>query len=94
MVVKNAMETIVHDVLKNNKHQLKLVCDCERCMDDILANALNNVPPRYIVNPDHQPYVRAVHETDRDGAINILRVVAQAAALVAKQPRCEKHNKQ
>lgn len=88
MTVKNVMETIVHDVLKNNKKELKLPCDCDRCLDDIMANALNNLPPRYIVNPDHQPYVRAVHEADRDGAINILRVVTQAVSLVAKQPRC------
>lgn len=82
------METIVKDVLRNNKKQLKLACDCDRCLDDIMANALNNLPPRYIVNQDHQPYVRAVHEADRDGAINILRVVTQAATLVAKEPRC------
>lgn len=90
MVVQNVMEIIVQDVLKSNKNQLKLVCDCNRCMDDIMANALNNLPPRYIVNPDHQPYVRAVHETNRDGAINILSVVTRAALLVAKEPRCKK----
>lgn len=84
------METIVHDVLRENKQRLKLACDCERCMDDILATALNNLPPRYIANPDRQPYVRAVHEADRDGAINILKVVTQAATLVAKEPRCKK----
>lgn len=89
MVVENVMETIVHDVLRENRQRLKLACDCERCMDDILANALNNLPPRYIVNPSRQPYVRAEHETDRDGAINILRIVTQAATLVAKQPRCK-----
>lgn len=93
MAVKNVMEIVVRDVLRDSKKQLNLVCDCERCMDDIFANALNNLPPRYIVNPDHQPYVRAVHETDRDGAINVLRVVTQAATLVGKQPRCNHFNK-
>lgn len=92
MSIKNVMEAVVQDVLKNSQKQLNLVCDCNRCMDDILATALNNLPPRYIVNPDHQPYVRAVHETDRDGAINILRVVTQAATLVGKRPRCESFN--
>lgn len=88
MKMVNVMETIVKDVFMSNIGHLNLSCSCERCQADIMAHALNHLPPRYIVNPNHQPYVRAVHETDRDGAINILRVVTQAATIVSKDPRC------
>lgn len=94
MTYQNAMETIVQDVLKHNLQNLHLACDCERCLDDIMATALNNLPARYIVNPDNQPYVRVVHEADPDGAINILKIVTQAVALVSKQPRCKEVNEQ
>ncbi|KXH84027.1 late competence development ComFB family protein [Sporosarcina sp. HYO08] len=66
MAIKNVMEIIVRDVLLGNKQELKLTCSCNRCLDDIMAHALNHLPPRYIVNPDHQPYVRVMHEADRD----------------------------
>ncbi|MDS9470316.1 late competence development ComFB family protein [Sporosarcina pasteurii] len=88
MTIKNVMEMIVRDVLLSNKKELKLICSCDRCLNDIMAHALNHLPPRYIVNPDLQPYVRVMHEADRDGAINILRVVTQAATVVKENPRC------
>lgn len=89
MAIRNVMEVIVRDVLLSNKMDLKLTCSCDRCLDDIMAYALNQVPPRYIVDPKHQPYVRVMHEADRDGAINILRVVTQAATVVSANPRCQ-----
>ncbi|AOV08524.1 late competence development ComFB family protein [Sporosarcina ureilytica] len=61
MTIKNVMEIIVRDVLLRNKTELKLICSCDRCLDDIMAHALNNLPPRYIVNPDHQPLSRKIH---------------------------------
>lgn len=88
MAIKNVMEDVVKDVLSKHKNQLNLTCECERCMDDVMAIALNKLPPRYIVNTEHTPYVRAAHEADRQGATNILMIVAQAAGLVSKNPRC------
>ena len=90
MAIKNVMETVVRDVLFVNLDKLHLTCSCEQCLDDIMANALNNLSPRYIVNEEHQPYVRAMHETDRESAIEILRVVTQSATVVAKSPHCDK----
>lgn len=88
MALKNVMETIVRDVLLHNKSNLHLLCECEHCLEDIMANALNQLPPRYIVNEEHQPYVRVMHEADKEGALTILKVVAQSAAVVSKNPRC------
>lgn len=89
MAISNVMETVVRDVLFANKDKLYLTCTCERCLDDIMAHALNNLPPRYIVNQKHQPYVRALHETDRDASIEVLRVVTQSATIIKKSPHCE-----
>lgn len=89
MAIKNVMEMIVQDVLNRNLSQLKLRCTCERCLDDIQAHALNNLPPKYIVNPEHQPYIRAVHEVNQNEALNILKVVTQAVTIISASPRCE-----
>jgi len=88
MTVYNVMEKVVYDVVMKYKDELHLPCTCERCLDDVMAIALNELPPRYIANDDHSPYIRASHEADRQGATNILTKVAQGAALVSKGPRC------
>jgi competence protein ComFB len=88
MALYNVMEEVVHDVLMQYKDQLQLACQCERCMDDIMAIALNELPPRYIANGEYGPYVRAEHVADRQGATNIILIVTKAAARVSKDPRC------
>lgn len=89
MAIKNVMEIIVKDVLKNNLKHLRMSCTCERCQDDVMAYALNHLPPKYIVNPNRQPYIRAVHEVNQDEALNVLKVVTQAATVISAKPRCE-----
>lgn len=88
MAIRNVMENVVKDVIAKHQHQLHLTCDCKRCLDDIMAISLNKLPPRYIVNEEHQPLVRALHEADSQGAMNVLMIVAEAATLVSKNPRC------
>lgn len=88
MAIHNVMENVVHDVLFKYKSQLHLTCSCDRCLDDIMAIALNQLPCRYIVDEKYSPYIRASHEMDRQGVTNILLVVTQAAAIVSKKTRC------
>ncbi len=88
MTVYNVMEEVVHDVLMQYKSKLQLGCNCDRCMDDIQALALNGIEPRYIVKKEYGPYVRAAHEADHQGATNILSTVIKAASIVSASPRC------
>ena len=91
MSIQNIMEEIVCEVLVKYKGDLQLTCGCERCLDDIKAIALNNLPPRYIVKMEHRPYVRAPYTADRQGVTNIMLIVTKAAGIVPKDPRCENH---
>ena len=88
MAAHNVMEDVVRDVLSTYKDKLNLTCTCVKCLDDIMAIALNQLPSRYISDEKHSPYIRVSHETDRQGATNILLAVAQAASIVSKSPRC------
>lgn len=88
MALYNVMEEVVRDVLMQYKDQLQLTCLCERCFNDIMAIALNELPPRYITNEEYGPYVKAAHVADRQGATNIILIVTKAAKLVSSSPRC------
>ncbi|KAA0966803.1 hypothetical protein FQ087_11440 [Sporosarcina sp. ANT_H38] len=92
MTLYNVMEEVVRDVLIQYKDQMQLACKCERCLNDIMAIALNELPPRYIVDREYGPYVRASHVADHQGATNITLIVTKAAAVVSKSPRCKLKN--
>ncbi|WP_336822019.1 late competence development ComFB family protein [Sporosarcina sp. USHLN248] len=94
MGVHNVMEDVVREALNQNRASLHLTCDCHRCIDDIMAIALNQLPPQYIANEMHSPYVRASHQADRQGATNILSTVAKAAHIVSESPRCQTTKKE
>lgn len=94
MAIYNVMEEVVRDVLHQYKNELHLSCDCDRCIDDIMAISLNQLKPHYIVNEKHRPYIRAGHVADRQGATNILSTVVKAARIVSESPRCENTKKE
>ena len=45
---KNIMEDILELEFDTMKDSL-MCCTCQRCRDDVLAIALNQIPPRYVV---------------------------------------------
>ena len=92
MTLYNVMEEVVRDVLMQYKDQLHMTCQCEQCLNDIMAIALNELPPRYIANEQYGPYVRAAHVADRQGATNIILIVTKAATFVSGKPRCKVMN--
>lgn len=90
MQAYNVMEEIVRNEIEKNIDQLHMSCVCDYCLSDVLALSLNQLPPRYIVNADRSPYVRAVYVADRQGAINIIKTISQSATLVSNNRRCGK----
>ncbi|HEX5563970.1 MAG TPA: late competence development ComFB family protein [Sporosarcina sp.] len=94
MPVYNVMEEVVLGVLQQYENELHLTCNCDRCKNDIMAIALNEIKPRYIVNDKLSPVIRAEHVADRQGATNILSTVVKAARIVTANPRCENAKKE
>lgn len=94
MPVYNVMEEVVLGVLQQYENELHLTCNCDRCKNDIMAIALNEIKPRYIVNDKLSPVIRAEHVADRQGATNILSTVVKAARIVSANPRCENAKKE
>ena len=49
MELRNVMESLVASTLDEVLSRSPEICSCDRCRLDMLAFALNNLPPRYIV---------------------------------------------
>lgn len=88
IVVKNYMEEIVLESLD------KVIeccggCDCEICRMDILAVALNSLPPKYIATEKGQLYSK-VSILQQQFDVDVVSAIARAVDIVKKNPR---HNK-
>ncbi|QUH26653.1 late competence development ComFB family protein [Serpentinicella alkaliphila] len=89
MPVKNHMEDVVNflmpNIMKNFEGQL---CQCERCIADIKALALNELEPRYFTSDTGQVFFK-VKEMSIQFETDVTRAVLLAIDKVKNYP---KHN--
>lgn len=78
----NEMEALVLEKLEDALTRMKC-CRCDRCKKDIVALALNKLPPRYRVVQEKQPERQA----DTDLNAQIVTAVIQAILTVRSKPR-------
>lgn len=84
-IYKNIMEDIVEN--KMNQIQGTLgCCTCEHCRSDIIAYALNHLPPKYVVTAKGEVYSKLYTLSVQHDA-DIMSALTQGANLVAKNPR-------
>lgn len=86
MVPKNCMEKIVEDNLDKVLRQYTNCCTCDKCKQDIMSLALNNLPPRYVSSYKGDVYMR-VHEMESQHEIEVIKAIARAVEIVSKNPR-------
>ena len=84
-IYKNYMETLVEEVYSRCKDSLPC-CTCERCRDDVIAYALNRLPPRYAVTPEGGVYTK-ITGLERQYYTDIVAALTQAAQVVNTNPR-------
>lgn len=63
-------------------------CKCENCYNDVIALALNHLPPKYVASTEGELYAR-IGELNADKEFYILLEIAKAIEMVAKNPRHE-----
>ena len=82
MAVVNTMESRVLDKLDEVLERFSC-CRCDRCKKDIVALALNKLPPQYMVLAEDQP------EPDTDPQTNaqVVTAMIQAVIKVRANPR-------
>ncbi|MDL2237527.1 late competence development ComFB family protein [Christensenellaceae bacterium OttesenSCG-928-K19] len=85
LLVANIMEEIVEAKLDIFMAQYD-ICKCDMCRADVLALALNKLPPKYVVSTSGDVYSR-LQTTTTQMLAEITVALTSAVELVGKKPR-------
>lgn len=83
------MEKVVEDALADVLQQSNHVCDCEECKVDIMAIALNHLPPKYVGTRKGEVFTKLntlSNQFNSDAVIEITKAID----IVNKKPNHEK----
>ena len=83
--INNYMEVCVLDSLESVLDSLN-ACRCDNCAHDILAIALNTLPPKYVVTKKGELYTKLSH-LKTQFEVDTIAAIAQASAIVSRNPR-------
>lgn len=83
---KNYMEDVVDHLLPSVLEKYKNTCKCDRCIEDIKALALNQLPPLYTVTNQGIAYAKS-NELSRQFQINVIQKIVEAIEIVRKNTR-------
>ncbi|MGN0674602.1 MAG: late competence development ComFB family protein [Oscillospiraceae bacterium] len=87
MSVVNVMESVVSERLDALLADTDC-CKCERCKGDMLAMALNSLPPKYVNSHKGELFSR-IDATKYQNTIDIDVAVAKAISVVSSSPHRE-----
>lgn len=85
--IKNYMEEIVFSLIKEVLEDIN-VCTCDKCILDISAIALNDLPSRYIVSEKGELYSK-INSLKQQFEVDVILAITKAAVLVKRSPRHE-----
>lgn len=85
MLIKNYMEEIVFNTMKEILDDLN-VCKCEKCILDMAAIALNDLPSKYIVTAKGELYSK-VNLLKQQFEVDVISAITKAAILVKRNPK-------
>jgi len=83
-ILRNYTEEVVEEILKEVL-PMQDVCTCERCLLDIKAIALNQLPPKYVVTEKGEVITR-LNFTKVADRTEVLTEVLKAIEKVRKNP--------
>lgn len=83
--IKNYMEDCVLDLMNPVINEMK-VCKCEKCKYDIMAIALNQVKPKYVVTKKGSMYTK-IEMLQNQFNVDLIATITQAVEIVSKNPR-------
>jgi len=85
MRFKNYMEEVVLHMIPSILSQIDC-CRCERCVADVAAIVLNNVPPKYVVTEEGEVYMK-VNELRNQFEVDVTTAIINAANIVKNNPK-------
>ncbi|MZP28477.1 competence protein ComFB [Heliobacterium undosum] len=85
-MIHNLMEGVVENFLDDLLAQHPEVCRCSQCRMDIMAAALNRLPPRYVVTTKGEVYSK-INMLVNQFRVDVIGAIAHGMMLVAQNPR-------
>jgi len=82
--MKNYMEDVISSATDNVIREMG-ICNCDKCRADIMALALNELPPKYVVTEIGELYAK-VRELEQQFAVDVQAAVIKAALVVKQNP--------
>ncbi len=82
---RNLMEELVDSRLDEYMRS-EAVCQCERCRADVMALALNNLQPKYVVSVSGEVYSR-YDAVKTQFQADVITTILCAIAVINKRPR-------
>ena len=83
---KNYMEDLVQAKMPTVLKTMTDICLCDRCRLDILAHALNNSPPKYVVTSKGKIFAK-LNVLQGQFEVDVVRAITDAAIVIGKNPR-------
>lgn len=83
---KNYSEELVRDMLFKILEQYPTICQCDKCIADIMALSLNCVKPKYVSTEKGMIYTKALNEIDKQEKISISASIIKAIEKVSSNP--------
>lgn len=81
-----AVRELIDEVLDDYASKYPGTCKCERCRNDIMALALNNLPAKYVVADRGKIITKTVYERI-GGKAQVVAALTAAIQVVQKNPR-------
>jgi len=81
----NVMEYTVSETLDEVLRSREDVCKCPRCRLDIMAIALNRLPPSYVVTSKGEVIART-NALRQQFKVDVIRAITEAIEIVSKTP--------
>ncbi|QZY53678.1 late competence development ComFB family protein [Crassaminicella profunda] len=80
---KNYMEDIVNHLLPSVLEKYNHICTCDKCIKDIKALTLNNLPPLYVASEQGKAFAKS-NELSRQFQVNVIQKIVEAIEIVQK----------
>lgn len=85
MELKNYMETLVWQCLDEVVAGHHEICGCDCCRYDIVALALNFLPPRYVVTARGETWAK-VKALEQQFYVDVVAAITNAITIVKSRP--------
>lgn len=86
MKLVNYMEEIATHELEKILSDTEEVCACQKCKLDMLAWALNRLPPKYTVTEKGRVFTK-LNEQNVQFQVDVIRELTKAIVYVSKKPQ-------